>query len=168
MKHQYVYANGRIILKPLELEDIEELRELRNRERHCFLSTQIIEKDGQRKWYEAYLEKEGDIMFKVVKTTAPDEFIGTIAVYDIDVENKAAEFGRLVIDKEKAPEKGTGLDAVIAVCKFAFEKLKLNRISAVVLKDNERALKVYLKAGFRICGESDQAYNVEIRKEKIE
>ena len=168
MEHTYEYAYGRVVLKPLERKDIEELRVLRNRERQYFLSQGIIMPEGQITWYDSYLKKENDIMFKVARADRLEKFIGAIAVYDIDKSAGCAEFGRLVIDKEKAPEKGIGLEATVAACNFAFEKLGVSRITAVAVKDNERALKVYAKAGFRVCDDSDEeVYVLEVTRELL-
>ena len=168
MKHSYEYAFGRILLKPLGSEDIEELRVLRNRERQCFLNQNIVDADSQIQWYDSYLKKENDIMFKVVKEDRPEEFIGAVALYDIDTENKVAEFGRIVIDKEKAPEKGIGLETTKAICRFGFDVLGIRKIVAVVLKNNERVLKVYARVGFHICGEkSSDVYKLEVTRETL-
>lgn len=168
MKHNYEYAEGRVIIKPLEKEDIEDLRVLRNKARYCFLNTQIISSENQEIWYKSYLKNEKDYMFKIAKKEKPEAFIGAVAVYDIDSEKKCAEFGRLVIDKEKAPEKGLGYEAVKAVCKFAFCLLGLHKIRAVVLKENERALSVYTKVGFYVCEETDTCYLIEITREQLD
>jgi len=167
MRHTYEYEEGRIVLKPLEKEDIEALRILRNKMRHCFLNTQIISPENQEAWYESYLKKDRDYMFKIVKKEKPTEFIGAIAIYDVDDANRSAEFGRLIVDKEIAPEKGLGYDAVKAICKFSFGVLQLSQIRAFVLTDNERALKTYLKVGFRIEKKTEQGYYVEMAKEQL-
>ena len=128
MKHNHVFEYGRIILMPLEKADIEELRILRNSQKQFFISRHEIDSGAQEQWYEKYLKNPEDIMFKVVKKEKPEEFIGAIALYDIDWENMTSECGRTVIDKLKAPEKGIGMEATKAVCLFGFQVLKLNKI----------------------------------------
>ena len=44
--------------------------------------------------------------------------------------------------------KGFGTQAVKLVCDFAFEELKIQRITLDVLATNERAIRSYLKVGF--------------------
>lgn len=168
MKHLYKYEYERIMLLPLEESDIEELRILRNQERQFFSTTGIITQENQKKWYESYLKKKNDIMFKVVKKDAPDCFVGAIAVYDISDDLATAEVGRTVIDKNKAPEKGIGMEATKAVCKFAFDVLHVKKIVAEVLKTNERIIKVDQRAGFYITGEVDEnTYSIEMTPESI-
>ena len=167
MRHDYECEEGRIMLKPLEKVDIEALRILRSKVRNCFLNTQVTSSENQEHWYESYLKKEGDYMFKIVKRDKPTEFIGAIAIYDVDNYSGCAEFGRLVVDKEIAPEKGLGYEAVKAICKFSFDVLQLSQIRAFVLIDNERAMKTYLKVGFRIKKKTEQGFYVEMVKEQL-
>ena len=167
MEHNHVFEYKRIILKPLQESDIEPLRVLRNSQKQFFLSQNEIDSQAQKQWYERYLKNPGDIMFKVVKKEEPDEFIGAIALYDIDWERMTSECGRTVIDKTKAPEKGIGMEATKAVCLFGFHVLKLNKIVGEVLKTNERIIKVDLRAGFQIVGEKDDLYLIEMTNETI-
>ncbi len=167
MKHSYVFEFENIILKPLEWKDIEPLRVLRNREREYFMSQDEITPIAQEKWFEAYLQNNDDIMFKIVKKEEPDNFIGAIALYDIDWENKISECGRTVIDKELVKEKGIGGVATKAVCLFGFEILKLRKIVGEVLKSNLRILKVDMRAGFYVTGEDKEVYNIEMTRKSI-
>lgn len=168
MRHNYSFEFGRITLLPLEEEDIELLRVLRNQERAFFTNSDEITVEGQKKWYKSYLKKKDDIMFKVVKTEKKDEFIGAIAVYDIDYEKGTAEVGRTMIDKVKAPEKGIGTDATRAVCLFTFDVLKIQKIVGVVLKSNERIIKVDSRVGFKIVGDAnDDSYAIEMTRESL-
>lgn len=163
MKHSYSFECLRVVLKPLEFDDIENLRVLRNKESKYFFNSQQISSDDQKKWYERYLAKTDDIMFKVEKATNPGEFIGAIAVYDIDWDEGTAEYGRVMIDKDIAPDKGIGTDTIKAICKFCFDVLKLKKVIAVALKSNTRILKVDQRVGFKVIGDHDEkSYLLEI------
>lgn len=167
MNHSYTYEFKRIILEPLEEKDIELLRLLRNRERQYFINQAEISKEAQIKWYHRYLEKNDDIMFRIVRKSAPDIFIGVIALYDIDWEKKICEFGRILIDREIVKEKGLGFEATVGVTQLGFDILKLNTIVAEVLKTNERVLKIYKRAGYNIIGEKEGLYKLEIKQEEV-
>lgn len=167
MKHSYEYEFKRIILKPLEKEDIEALRILRNQERKYFTTQQEIAIETQKKWFQSYLKKADDIMFKIAKKESPTEFIGAIALYNIDMKNKISEFGRVMVDKQKAPEKGIGTEATQAVCLFGFKILKLKKIIGEILKSNERIIKIDKRVGFHIIGERENLYDIEITPETI-
>lgn len=165
MKHQYEYKNKRIMLKPLEASDIEDLRNLRNRNKQFFATQTEITKEGQEKWYRNYLQKDNDIMFKVVLSEKPEQFIGAVAVYDIDREAKTCEFGRIVIDKELVSEKGIGTETVEGICQFAFSELRMQKIKAEVLKENARAIAVYKKVGFVVVYETEDMDVMEVKSE---
>lgn len=167
MEHNYVFEHERIILKPLEETDIEQLRTLRNSRKQFFITQNEINSAAQKKWYESYLKNPSDIMFKVVKKDKPEEFIGTMALYDIDWERRTAECGRTLVDKLKAPERGIGTEVTKAICLFGFQVLKLNKIVAEVLKTNVRIIKAVLNVGFRIVGEDENLYFIELTNETI-
>lgn len=167
MEHNYEFEGDRILLKPLLHEDIENLRLLRNELREFFVTQDIITVQQQEQWYQNYLKKENDIMFKVVMKDKPNIFIGAIAIYDINLESKIAECGRSIIDKRIAPEKGIGREATSLSCQFAFEVLKLKKTVAEVLKTNARNIIVVKRAGFRFVGERDNVYLIEMTEETI-
>ena len=154
MQHSYQCEYGRIMLCPLESQDIEELKILRNKKRKYFLTQDEISADSQREWYERYLQKANDYMFKIVRKGYDSEFIGAIALYDIDNLSKSAEFGRLIIDKDKCKEKGLGTEAVRAISLLGFNELKLSKIHAEVLQDNMAAIISYKRAGYEIIDDS--------------
>lgn len=167
MKHDYSYEFGHIILKPLEEADIESMRILRNKVKDSYLNNNEIDAESQKKWYQRYLEKQDDIMFKVVKKDKPDEFIGAMGLYDIDWENGISETGRTMLDKEKVPEKGIGIEIMKATCLFGFEVLKLKKIVAEVLKNNKPSLGATKRTGFRTVGEEGDYYLIEITLEDV-
>lgn len=165
MNHEYECFFQRVQLKPLEQKDIELLRELRNQNCKYFLSQGEITEEEQKNWYQRYLSKNDDIMFKIVKKKEPERFIGAVALYDIDLSAKTAEFGRIIVDKTKALERGIGTEAVIAVCLFGFRVLHLEQIICDVLTTNERAVKTYKNVGFQITGEREGVYDMILMKE---
>ena len=72
--------------------DIEELRRIRNKERQYFATQNEISKEMQEEWYAKYLQRDDDIMFKIVSKKEPDLFIGAIALYDIDEKQKNTSY----------------------------------------------------------------------------
>ena len=99
-------------------------------------------------------------MFAVARADVSDVFIGTIAVYNIDMEASTAEFGRLMVDKEKAPEKGIGFDVIRALLQIVFQNLQIQTLLAVVKKDNDRAYRLYQKIGFKFLRKDDAGNDV--------
>lgn len=147
MRHEYSSAYGRVILRPLKLEDAETLRVLRNQNRDKFVSTAEITAEAQSAWYSRYLERAGDYMFSVYDQRS-SQWVGAVGIYDVDVKTGLAEFGRLLIGREFIPERGLGTDATRAACKFAFDQLGLKELRLEVYHNNVPALVTYLKSGF--------------------
>lgn len=162
MDHRYEITNDNLLLRPLKYNDIEPLRLLRNEQRHFFSNNNLISQQQQEEWFKAYLAKDNDIMFAITTAENPDAFCGAIALYNIDYQSRLAEFGRVIIDKTLLEEKGIGTKAIKTICRFGFDTLLLNKIRAVVLKNNSRAIKAEIKAGFQIVGEHDDVYEIEI------
>lgn len=167
MRHHYHLQHGRIILRPLEERDIEELRVLRNKNLEFFFDSVEITSEAQRAWYERYLQKEDDVMFAVERSDKPGEFIGAIAIYNINPQTGIAECGRTVLDKEKAPLKGIGTETTAAACHVAFSQMGVKKIVAEILKSNERILTVDTRAGFVVTGENGENWCIEMTPETI-
>lgn len=88
--------------------------------------------------------------------------MGAIALYNIDEKAKTAEFGRVLLDKNKVSRKGIGTEAVTAVCRIAFERLGLKKVTAEVLKTNQPAFRAYAKEGCIVVGENKKSWKLEI------
>ena len=79
----------------------------------------------------------------------PDNcIIGETVINEIDNQTKSANF-RIGIFQSSEQGKGIGTWAVEVTRDFAFEILKLHRLSLGVFSFNTRAEKCYLKAGFK-------------------
>ncbi|WP_454953555.1 GNAT family N-acetyltransferase [Fusobacterium hwasookii] len=149
MFHKFEGKYDEITLKPLKKENIEDLRLLRNKKenRECFIYQKEISEEEQEKWFDKYLEKETDIMF-IAYLKENKQPIGYVALYDINLEKKTCEFGRIIVDKTKVLKKGIGFQITKCCCKIGFEKLDMDIIYLEVFSDNIPALKTYLKVGF--------------------
>lgn len=165
MKHSYTQTFRRVLLRPLEERDIEELRVLRNKNQQYFNNTAQITPEQQKVWYEKYLTKEDDYMFAAELVDNPGVFIGSSAIYNIDWETGTLETGRLIIDKENNPEKGIGAEVGCAHSLIAFAQMELKRIVGDVRKDNPRALKMNLNLGYTVIGETEDHWILQLKRE---
>ena len=77
--------------------------------------------------------------------------IGSIAISSIDTRNGHAEIGMAVGDKRHWG-KGYGSDAVRVVLGYCFQQLGLNKVYLDVWEENERAIRCYLRCGFKKDG----------------
>lgn len=88
-----------------------------------------------------------------------DEYLGTISLKDIDLENRCAEYA--ISTRKKAHGTGAAMQATRLVLQYAFEELGLERVYLNVLAENGRANAFYRKSGFRFVRE--ESYALEIR-----
>lgn len=80
-----------------------------------------------------------------------DEYLGTISLKDIDLDNMSAEYA--ITTRTKAHGKGVAFKATGLILKKAFEELGLHRVYLNVFADNIPAIKLYEKSGFVFEGE---------------
>ena len=73
--------------------------------------------------------------------------IGEVALSELDLRNGSAEVG-IFIGEVDEWGKGYGTDAVSALVDFGFRELRLERIWLNVWTGNDRARRLYEKAGF--------------------
>lgn len=79
------------------------------------------------------------------------EYLGTISLKDIDLENKNAEYA--ICLRKCAMGKGIAYEATQYVLQYAFSELELHRVYLNVLSDNEKAIHLYERCGFQFEGE---------------
>ncbi len=76
---------------------------------------------------------------------APDiGFIGTANLVDIDWKNNHAFHGMMLGDKD-IRGKGFGTDSIMAIMRYAFEELHLERLDGSMIEYNQISLNVYCK-----------------------
>lgn len=152
-----------ITLCEINKNDIEIIRLWRNKKniRKCFINNEIISSKQQINWYKNYSFKNNDIMFIIKYLGKP---IGCVALYNIN--NKKAEFGRLIIGDDINRGKGLALRASYMLCKYGFNKLNLEMIYLSVFKNNKKAINLYIKLGFKIV-DNDNLLKMELYKNNL-
>lgn len=97
-----------------------------------------------------HIEDGTSVHYAIVEESA-DEYLGTISLKEIDLQNRSAEYA--VSTRKCAHGKGIAIQATGLILKEGFERLNLHRIYLNVLSENVRAVKFYEKVGFRFEGE---------------
>ena len=109
--------------------------------------------DAKRFVKEAQLDEElvsgMSLHFAIVDID--DEYLGTVSLKNIDFENRTAEYA--IISRKKAHGLGVAFKATGLVLDKAFGDLGLQRIYLSVYSNNEAAIKLYEKCGFKYEGE---------------
>lgn len=79
-----------------------------------------------------------------------NEYLGTISLKDIDIQNKSAEYA--ISLRNKAQGKGIGTWATKEILRIAFDDFAIHRVYLNVLADNKAAIALYKKCGFEYEG----------------
>ena len=107
---------------------------------------ELFSKEEVMSFFLKSIQDTGRYYFLII---SPDNrIIGETVINEIDNQTKSANF-RIGIFQSSEQGKGIGTWAVETTRDFAFEILKLHRLSLDVFSFNTRAEKCYLKAGFK-------------------
>lgn len=112
----------------------------------------MVPEDAFMKQYETVILEDNHResgMFGIF--TESDEFIGEVSYREMDVVSGTAVLGIMIGEKDFWG-RGYGTDAVRTMCQFLFRRFRLRRIQLDTWSGNERAVKSYLKVGFRLEG----------------
>lgn len=93
----------------------------------------------------------GTNLHYAIADQADDQYLGTVSLKNIDLENRHAEFA--IVTRKKAHDKGIGHEATILMLKKAFNEIGLQRVFLNVFSNNASAIKLYERCGFRPEGE---------------
>ena len=116
-----------------------------------------------KEWMEKDLEKQTDMYWFAIRALEDDRLLGDITLSVVNWGNRNAFTGISIGDREFWG-KGYGTDAMRLILRYGFYELNLRRISLVVFEFNQRALRSYEKAGFRIEGRQRQGVQREGRR----
>jgi RimJ/RimL family protein N-acetyltransferase len=86
--------------------------------------------------------------------------IGTIQLYDFNEQDKSCKLDIRIGDRDYW-SKGYGEDAVKTILEYAFFKIDIFRVSLKVYEYNDRAVRCYLKCGFRCEGRTRQSAYID-------
>ena len=101
-----------------------------------------------------------DPMNLVIELNSSKLPIGTIQLYDINKFDRNCMFG-IRIGKTEYRGKGLGVEAINLIVQYAFNVLKLKRVSLKVYEYNKNAVKCYLKTGFEIEGKLRKSVKID-------
>ncbi len=79
-----------------------------------------------------------------------DEYFGTVSIKDISLRHSHGEYAIALCPKARG--RGIAKEATMLLLKKAFFEYGLNRVFLSVLPDNEAAIRLYEKCGFKYEG----------------
>lgn len=114
-------------------------------------------------WMEKELENAKDMSWFAIRALEDDRLLGDITLSVINWGSREAFVG-IGIGERDSWGKGYGTDAMDLILHYGFVELNLQRISLTVFEFNQRALRTYEKAGFRLEGRQRQIMQREGRR----
>ncbi|TJX59977.1 GNAT family N-acetyltransferase [Soehngenia saccharolytica] len=143
----------KVILRAMELEDQEMLREMINDpeiEKMVGGYSIPISKYQQSLWYNSNQNNFNNI--RLIIETEEDGPVGFANIVNIDWKNRSAFHGIKIANSEFRT-RGIGTDTVMAIMRYCFEELNLNRLDGAIISYNEASKKLYCdKCGWKIEG----------------
>ncbi|MBQ9135775.1 MAG: GNAT family N-acetyltransferase [Lachnospiraceae bacterium] len=137
-----------IDLVPLSEKDMENVVELRNKEKNRYFlnQTYTLTVEGQLRWYQTYLERDNDIYWSIYSKAG--QFVGTVRIYDIDEEKDLCTQGSFIIDDEFAEEAPYAIEAELLSLDFVFDVLHIGNVINEDRADNKVMNNLTRKLGF--------------------
>jgi diamine N-acetyltransferase len=115
-----------------------------------------IDHEVDIEWFNAYMAGRKNNVRLAICESESRRIIGVTHLLGIDWANRSADFG-IFIGERSARGEGAGEFATRGILKHAFMDLNLHRVYLTALADNERAIRLYRKAGFVEEGRLRQA-----------
>ena len=147
---EYLISNINLGLRTLTKDDINEtyLSWLNDPETNKYMAAGLEPKrmEDLEAYYEDVSKDKNGIYFVIIDKKT-NTHIGNVKLFSIDQRNGICEFGILIGDKNYWG-KGVATEATKLALEYAFTKLNLRKVCLGVLKDNEKAVKLYEKTGF--------------------
>lgn len=142
--------NERVYLRAFEMNDLAVLNKLRNDEelyKYTGGNRYFISSAYDQKWIEDKIFNNKTQLYLAVCLSADAQLIGYLSVNDIDLLNRKAQWGGIVIDKNEA-RKGYATEAALLMLKHVFEEMGLNMFWGYWLEEHKASLRMAEKLGF--------------------
>lgn len=140
---------SRVNLRPLTAEDLPHLlRWDADHDIRQALGGSRFEHDPPHVWLRRFRHGRG-LAFAI---TGPDgDLLGDLQLQDINWHRREAEL-RICLGKKRDWGHGLGTEAVAMALSIAFFRLRLRQVYLRVYASNRRAIRCYVKCGFRKVG----------------
>ena len=145
MRHNIRMRGHAFELRPIDVADADFMVSLRtDPDLSRLIHPTSPRVQDQRDWIERYFERPGDYYFIVVRTgTGREE--GAVAIQEVDVQGRQAEWGRWVLRKESmgAPE------SALLIYRAAFDLLDVDRVYCRTAVANANVVAFHTSCGLR-------------------
>lgn len=145
-----------VTLRAIEKDDLNLMREMLNDpeiENLVVGWAFPVSKYQQNQWYENNINNNNNLRFII--ETPDDGAVGLATFTNIDWKNRRATHG-IKLANMKNRTKGVGTDTVMAIMRYAFNELQLNRLDGSWFETNIASQKLYIKCGWKVEGKRRQ------------
>ena len=141
----------RVVLRAIEEQDLRQLHQWAN-------DPEIWQNlggwhfpssfDSMAQWFAGLKNDQLNHRF-AIETLEDKQLIGTANLVAIDWKNRHAFHG-MMLGSTTSRSKGYGLDTVMAVMRFAFDELNLERLDSDIIEYNQPSVRLYVgKCGWK-------------------
>jgi len=106
--------------------------------------------EGLENFYTEVTGSQNQVILAIADSES-NEHIGNVKLAPISWVHRRATFG-ILIGNEQYRNRGVGTEVTHLILNYAFYKLNLQRIDLGVYANNESAIKMYERVGFKIEG----------------
>jgi RimJ/RimL family protein N-acetyltransferase len=146
----WMFIHEGLILRNVEEQDLEPMRVLRNDPSTWMMLTHVgfVDAQAQREWFQR-VRLATDTGYYVV-CDKHNPFIGSVRTDQIDPVNRSMRIGLDVVPELRG--KGYGGRGYGLLKKYCFDIQNMHRIWLAVLDNNQNAMILYEKQGFKVEG----------------
>jgi RimJ/RimL family protein N-acetyltransferase len=112
-------------------------------------------------WFRTIRSRPDTVIF-AIRRVADDALVGSCQLHSISPVHRSAEL-QIRIGRKDAQGRGIGTDACALLLRHAFNDLGLNRVALHVFTSNDRAVRLYTRAGFTVEGTLRQSAFIDGR-----
>jgi RimJ/RimL family protein N-acetyltransferase len=141
LEHDLSFRGHAHTLRPVALADAPFIVSLRGTAGR-FLNRGAASDAEQRAWIERYFTRADDYYF-VVERNADGKPEGLVGIYDVDRDQRAAEWGRFVL----RPGSRAAVEAALLIYRCGFDCLDLDRVYCRTLAENAQVVAFHDSCG---------------------
>jgi diamine N-acetyltransferase len=136
-------------LRAIEYEDLPTLVAWRNDPDvyQYFFEHEPLSLVMQKAWFEKLLQRPDEKLW-IAETIEDHKAIGTAGLTHLDWRSRKAELSRILISPE-CRKRGLGRELINLALHYVFNHLNLNRLYCQTFADNQAAVNLYERSGFK-------------------
>ena len=142
-----ILESNRLLLRPIEEEDIYQLLEIRwDADVMHFSLHEAVSRSEQLAWFKGLNMKKNLALSVFLKSDGALKIVGTIGLYDINTRHQRATF-RMRLSKE-CQGQGIGFEAGRMLMEYGFNVLNLQKVCGDQFSENKAAVTFCRHLGF--------------------